>query len=85
VHAGFLERGQHRHLDDVDAERLAGETVLVELAPDLAGDVGGDAASRSRASRCRRSRSRSIRSSQSTAFSPYVRMPIVPLISGSVK
>ena len=45
-HAGRLERGQHGQLDDVHAERLVGETALVELAPDLAGDVSGDAGPR---------------------------------------
>ena len=40
---GALQRGEDRHLDDVDADRLAGQPVLGELGGDLAGDLLGDA------------------------------------------
>jgi hypothetical protein len=43
LEAGGLEGGQHRHLDDVDAERLTGQAALLQLAADLAGDLLGDA------------------------------------------
>ncbi len=41
--AGRAQRAQDRHLDDVDADRLAGQAVLGQLGRDLAGDLLGDA------------------------------------------
>jgi hypothetical protein len=38
-----LQRRQDRHLDDVDAERRVGHTVLAQHGGDLLGHVGGDA------------------------------------------
>ena len=37
------ERGEHRHLGHVDAERRVGDAVLAQLGGDLAGHIGGDA------------------------------------------
>ena len=43
VEALGLQRGQDRHLDQVDADRLVGQPVLAQHGGDLAGDLLGDA------------------------------------------
>ena len=44
--AARLQGGEHRHLDEVDAERLVGQAVLGEDVVDLGGDVFGEPGTR---------------------------------------
>ncbi len=44
--AAPLQGGEHRHLDEVDAERLVGQAVLGEDVIDLRGDIFGEPGTR---------------------------------------
>ena len=44
--AARLQGGEHRHLDEVDAERFVGQAVLGEDVVDLGGDVFGEPGTR---------------------------------------
>ena len=73
-----LQGGEHRHLDEVDAERLVGQTVLGENVVDLRGDVLGEPGTRrDRAAQRRQSGPRAMGVVVRLARRPGVGMAVV--------